>query len=166
MDERARLEISDPTATGRPAKVSRRAFVTLFARGAGLVAGAAALAAFARLADPQMTTPRAGPVDVGPPERYGVGTLTHVAEARAYMGRDKSGFFAMIAVCTHLGCTPKLEGDAFVCPCHGSRFSRDGEVLTGPATRRLDRAHVGLSPKGQLVVDAGRMVEPGFRLRI
>ena len=43
--------------------------------------------------------------------------------------------------CPHLGCAyhwnaPKHE---FLCPCHSSTFSIQGEVLTGPAPRALDR---------------------------
>ena len=43
--------------------------------------------------------------------------------------------------CTHLGCAYHWEDsrDQFVCPCHGSRFSIDGKVLAGPASRPLDR---------------------------
>jgi len=43
--------------------------------------------------------------------------------------------------CTHLGCAYHWEesGNQFVCPCHGSRFSIDGTVLEGPASRPLDR---------------------------
>jgi menaquinol-cytochrome c reductase iron-sulfur subunit len=43
--------------------------------------------------------------------------------------------------CTHLGCAYHWEesGGQFVCPCHGSRFSIDGKVLAGPASRPLDR---------------------------
>jgi Rieske Fe-S protein len=43
--------------------------------------------------------------------------------------------------CTHLGCTVnwKDEAQAFVCPCHDAKFSRDGVVLGGPPPRPLDR---------------------------
>jgi menaquinol-cytochrome c reductase iron-sulfur subunit len=43
--------------------------------------------------------------------------------------------------CTHLGCTVnwKPEADAFVCPCHDARFSKEGVVLGGPPPRPLDR---------------------------
>ena len=43
--------------------------------------------------------------------------------------------------CTHLGCAYHWEEprSQFVCPCHESRFSIDGKVLAGPASRPLDR---------------------------
>ena len=51
------------------------------------------------------------------------------------------GVIAFGPQCTHLGCAYHWEeatGD-FLCPCHTSRFSIDGEVLSGPAPRPLDR---------------------------
>jgi menaquinol-cytochrome c reductase iron-sulfur subunit len=43
--------------------------------------------------------------------------------------------------CTHLGCAYHWDGGEkkFVCPCHASFFSIDGQVLAGPAPRPLDR---------------------------
>ena len=43
--------------------------------------------------------------------------------------------------CTHLGCTInwKQEAQAFVCPCHDAKFSKEGVVLGGPPPRPLDR---------------------------
>ena len=43
--------------------------------------------------------------------------------------------------CTHLGCTINWKDDAqaFICPCHDAKFSKDGVVLGGPPPRPLDR---------------------------
>ncbi len=43
--------------------------------------------------------------------------------------------------CTHLGCTVnwKDEAQAFVCPCHDAKYSKEGVVLGGPPPRPLDR---------------------------
>jgi cytochrome b6-f complex iron-sulfur subunit len=47
-------------------------------------------------------------------------------------------FTAVTATCTHEACTiTGFNGQAFVCPCHGSRFSTNGAVQNGPATRNL-----------------------------
>lgn len=44
-------------------------------------------------------------------------------------------------VCPHLGCGIDYDSaaDAFVCPCHTSKFGRDGSVSGGPSPRPLDR---------------------------
>lgn len=56
---------------------------------------------------------------------------------------------AFSPLCTHLGCAYRWQSiagsaqhDAFVCPCHGSTFSRNGDVITGPANRPLDRFQI------------------------
>jgi menaquinol-cytochrome c reductase iron-sulfur subunit len=48
---------------------------------------------------------------------------------------------AFSPMCTHLDCAYHWDAGKsdFVCPCHGSEFSVDGSVLSGPAPRPLDR---------------------------
>lgn len=48
-------------------------------------------------------------------------------------------FFAVSSTCTHEGCTVGYNATAgkVQCPCHGSEYSTNGNVLTGPATRAL-----------------------------
>lgn len=61
----------------------------------------------------------------------GVFLLARTAEA---------AFSAIDAVCSHQSCTVTgADGTAYVCPCHGSRYDRNGRVLAGPATAALRR---------------------------
>lgn len=47
-------------------------------------------------------------------------------------------FTALTATCTHQTCTVSgYSGETYVCPCHGSRFDWNGQVLSGPAPRPL-----------------------------
>ncbi|MCH9731922.1 MAG: Rieske (2Fe-2S) protein [Actinomycetia bacterium] len=52
---------------------------------------------------------------------------------------EEGDFKGFSAVCTHTGCLINEVADGTInCPCHGSKFSLDGEVLNGPATRPLN----------------------------
>lgn len=57
-----------------------------------------------------------------------------------YRGRD-GRFSIRSAVCTHMKCLVRWNDAAgtWDCPCHGSRFSTDGAVLSGPAQQPLPR---------------------------
>ncbi len=65
------------------------------------------------------------------------------------------GYAALSPVCTHQGCTVDVAGDRLACPCHGSEYDRTGEVLRGPAERRLDRYPVEVTPDGELLIRLG-----------
>jgi cytochrome b6-f complex iron-sulfur subunit len=78
--------------------------------------------------------------------------------------RDAEGVFAISTVCTHLGCIVKPTGEGFDCPCHGSRFARDGSVTKGPAPRALAWRKVSGSD-GVFVVDEGEDVPLGTKVQ-
>ena len=54
---------------------------------------------------------------------------------------------AFSAVCTHLTCTVRYEGDTgtLFCPCHNGRFDLAGNVLSGPPPRPLETYAVEIS---------------------
>ena len=42
------------------------------------------------------------------------------------------------SVCPHNGCDVSVDAQELVCPCHDSRFGRDGSLLQGESPRGLD----------------------------
>lgn len=60
---------------------------------------------------------------------------------------------ALYMVCTHLGCLYKWEpsNNRFECPCHGSKFDREGHYIEGPAPRSLDQFLVEIVEGGSTV---------------
>lgn len=110
-----------------------------------------------------------------PPRRFKIGAAAEFAEGlsyiearRLFVWRRGNDFYAMSAVCTHLGCTVKpAPGSEFHCPCHGSRYREDGANYSGPAPRPLDRYRIEIAPDdGQILVDSGAIVDRDFRLRV
>ena len=51
-------------------------------------------------------------------------------------------FSAVLTRCMHRGCQVEAAADRFVCPCHGSEYTLDGQVLKGPTERPLVRYRV------------------------
>jgi len=94
------------------------------------------------------------------------GTTVFEPDHSVFIFRERQGYFyALSAICTHLGCTttwaaegtPDHKEGVIRCPCHGSVFSKTGEVLVGPAPRHLDRFKMTLVDD-QLVVDTEDIV--------
>jgi cytochrome b6-f complex iron-sulfur subunit len=124
-----------------------------------LILGAfqAAAAALVALLFPRVLFEPPTAFKAGPPSAYRVGEVSDKwqKDQRIWVIRQDDGLYALIAICTHLGCTPRwLEAEnKFKCPCHGSGFHRDGTNFEGPAPRALDRAKIVRADDGQLLID-------------
>ncbi|SHO51274.1 QcrA and Rieske domain-containing protein [Desulfopila aestuarii] len=80
-------------------------------------------------------------IDAGTVDQFKPGQVKAIAQGQFYLSRLEDGrFIALSRVCTHLGCALpwNYEKQAFVCPCHGSTFDRQGLATRPPATRPLD----------------------------
>jgi glycine/D-amino acid oxidase-like deaminating enzyme/nitrite reductase/ring-hydroxylating ferredoxin subunit len=68
------------------------------------------------------------------------GVIAEKNGKKVAMYKDKDGnIHQRSAICTHLGCAVRWNGDekTWDCPCHGSRFSPTGTVVNGPANKDL-----------------------------
>lgn len=64
---------------------------------------------------------------------------------------EAGDFKGFSAVCTHTGCLLNEIADGTInCPCHGSKFSLDGAVVNGPATKPLET--VAIRVQGDSIV--------------
>jgi cytochrome b6-f complex iron-sulfur subunit len=104
----------------------------------------------------------------GAPGDYAVNSVTFFANEKVYLVRTAAGFFAESAICTHQQCITRWnpQDQLIECPCHGSRYQRDGEVVRGPAPRALPHFAVELLPEGKLLVDKTRTVKLGVVLKV
>lgn len=144
---------------------SRRRFLSIVGWTTAVVAAGEAAFATMRFARAPVSYGPPRRFGIGAPERYAQGATVFVEEAGVYVKRDADGLRAMSAVCTHLGCTVRRDGEGFVCPCHGSRYDDDGHVVGGPAPASLAFYRLEKDRRGRLVVDLGRRVDPGSKLR-
>jgi len=140
--------------------VSRRSFMK-WSLPVGWVAFSAAcassLVATARFLFPNVLFEPPQSFKAGFPGEYNVGEVD-VRWKDAYgvwIVRNAEGFYALNAVCTHLGCSPNWlpAENKFKCPCHGSGFYMTGVNFEGPAPRPLERARIVLADDGQILVD-------------
>ncbi len=146
-------------------KITRRSFISSVAAGWAFMVGSLTAGSMATLRfiypnvlfEPPMKFKVGAPNDYAPnsvdekwKEKYGIWIC------RSDEPGADGGLFALITVCTHLGCPPNWLGSEFKfkCPCHGSGFRITGINFEGPAPRPLERAAIWLDPEdGQIIVD-------------
>ncbi|MBZ0258728.1 Rieske 2Fe-2S domain-containing protein, partial [bacterium] len=89
----------------------------------------------ARLPKPRVTPEASSIFRIGSPTELPVGSEKVIADINMRVISTPQGIAAMSLVCTHLGCIVQPSTQGFLCPCHGSKFDRDGNVKGGPAPR-------------------------------
>ena len=95
-----------------------------------------------------------GEVDSSAEIPAGEGAILRDGMRKLAVYRDEQGaLHAVSAKCTHLGCVVHWNSAerSWDCPCHGSRFDVNGEVLHGPAATALEAA----------TLDSGDMKQAG-----
>jgi len=140
--------------------VTRRDFLVTTGWAALFVSLASAAAGMVRFLSPNVLFEGPTKVKIGRPDDYSPGTVTYLEESKLFILRDGTGFRALSAVCTHLGCTVNKDAglNSYSCPCHGSKFDADGNVTHGPAPKALNTLEIAITPSGRMVVDLGKTV--------
>ena len=133
-------------------KVSRRDFLKLTRDGILYLSGALAFGGLVRFLDFQTSPAPKTRFELGPAGNYPLNSQTILAEIPAVLIHSESGFSALSLVCTHLGCGVEKKAQDFSCPCHGSRFDKDGNVARGPAVKKLLSLHIELTEDNQLIL--------------
>jgi cytochrome b6-f complex iron-sulfur subunit len=160
---------SVPEKTAENGQVTRRDFFNEVAAGALGIAAAGATIVTIKYLSPNVLFEPPTRFRVGTPDDFPVNSVTYFQDQKVYIVRNREGgFFAETAVCTHLGCITKWnpEADQIQCPCHGSKFARDGNVVHGPAPRPLPHFALRLMPDGTLLVDTQEIVKETQVLKV
>lgn len=145
--------------------MKRRSFLRKFSLRLLAITGALAGLSFLRQFYPPSFV-RKQKVKVGDLLEFPLDSYTYIEKYNLFIYRDHEGVRAVSAVCTHLGCILKKDIDGFECPCHGSKYNENGEVLSGPAPTNLTWYHMRSAQDGKLVVDLDSRVDPGFKFKI
>lgn len=137
--------------------ITRRDFLGISWAAMTALLGAEAAGLMFRYIQPVNTGGFGGIVRAGKVDDFQRGSITLNQAGRFYVVRMEDGsFLAIWQKCTHLGCSvPFVEAeDQFHCPCHGSLYNRNGDVMGGPAPRPLDFFPVEIKD-GEVFVDTG-----------
>jgi cytochrome b6-f complex iron-sulfur subunit len=149
-------------AAGVGAPITRRSFVNWLAIGwvAFTTASVAGLTAMGRFMFPNVLFEPPATFKAGFPDEFAIGQVDIRFKEKygVWIVREEGGMYALIAVCTHLGCSPNwlAAEEKFKCPCHGSGFYSSGINFEGPAPRPLERAKITLADDGQVLIDKSR----------
>jgi cytochrome b6-f complex iron-sulfur subunit len=148
--------------------ITRRDFLNQLTLGSLGIAGLGSVAVTYQFFSPNVLFEPSPTFRAGNPDLYPVHSVSFLQEQLVYIVRMPEGFYAVSAVCTHLGCITqwKPDADMIACPCHGSKFKADGTKIEGPAPRPLPHFAISLTPDGELLVDKLQEIRPAQVLKV
>lgn len=81
-----------------------------------------------------------------------VSILSSIGEPLLVINKGPDNIVALEKACPHLGCMVEFAEGELLCPCHGAKFTLDGELIGGPSPRGLKRFEVQMRPDGHIFV--------------
>jgi cytochrome b6-f complex iron-sulfur subunit len=156
MSDTKRSSVTEALRTGQGEnEITRRDFLNEITLGALGIAGLGSVAVTYQFFSPNVLFEPPTTFRAGSPDLYPIHSVTFLQDQQVYIVRMPEGFYAVSAVCTHLGCVTQWKPDAemIACPCHGSKFKSDGTKIEGPAPRPLPHFGISLTADGELLVD-------------
>jgi cytochrome b6-f complex iron-sulfur subunit len=167
MDEKKNAETTN--------ELNRRAFFAKLGLGSLGIAAAGTTAFSYQFLSPNVLFEPSPIINAGKPESYPLDSVTEDVNSAIYIIHSSEGFFALQAICTHLGCLTawKQELGIIACPCHGSKFfvqteggHKPGDKIEGPAPKPLPWKRVWISEDGDLLVDRSTDIPPMQFVRV
>ena len=151
-----------------PTDVTRRDFLNEITFAAFGIAGLGSAVVTYRYLSPNVLFEPPTKFRAGNPDLYPLNSVSYLPDQQVYIVRTADGFYAVSAICTHLGCITqwKPEAELIACPCHGSKFQPDGTKIEGPAPRPLPHFLIALTLDGELQVDKLETVKPSQVLKV
>src|SRR5215471_5211315 len=149
------LPASTTPKNGDLTDVTRREFFAKLGIGSLVVAGVGSGLFAYEYFSPNVLFEASPIVKAGKPDQFPPDSVTLDPQSGIYLVNSAKGYYALGAICTHLGCLTawKPELNLIACPCHGSRFNKDGIKVAGPAPQPLPWLKVWLADDGYLMVD-------------
>src|SRR5260370_40703192 len=152
----------------------RRAFFVKLGLGSLSIAAAGTAAFSYQFLSPNGLYEPSPIINAGKPGDYAVDSVTLDVNTGIYLIHAQEGFFALSAVCTHLGCLTawKPELGIIACPCHGSKFyvfeakKTPCDNIAGSAPKPLPWLQTWISDEGDLMVDRSITIRPMQFVRV
>jgi len=134
------------------APISRRDLLKISIQGLLGISSLLGIAGLVRFFSFEPDPPPPQKFEIGAASTFLIDTRTVITQIPAVLIHSADGFIAYSLTCPHLGCTVESISDGFVCPCHGSRYGLNGQLLLGPSAQGLKQLKVELTTDKKIII--------------